>query len=286
MTMSTRSILRSLSALLLLLPSAVLAAGETFGQVSGYVYDPTGAPLAEVPLTINGTSLLRPESRTSGENGRFEFNLLPPGEDYAIEVNVPGFTPIRQKGIKVHLGQTTAVDVSLTVLTETQAVQTFQIIERVNPVLNPESAQATTVVTGEKATETPMFTQPEGIPQQVAGTSFSNKPVTRGGLARYGKFYVDGLDTTDVTDGSITGLINFFTVDNFDVITGGFDAQYNSLGMVENVVTKSGSNRFTYDAALTLSPPFLTTQNLIASPSPAYTGLYTNTNAPGPAPSV
>src|SRR5579871_2049677 len=110
-----------LAAGLLLVPASAYAVGETYGRVSGYVYDPTGAPLSEVPLTISGTSLIKPISRTSGEDGRYEFDQLPPGEDYQIEVQVPGFTPIRQKGIKVHLGQTTPADVNLTVMTETGA---------------------------------------------------------------------------------------------------------------------------------------------------------------------
>jgi len=268
--------------LALAFPGAALAVGETTGSVSGYVYDPTNAPLSDVPLTISGPALLAPISRVSDENGRFTFSPLPPGDGYAIEVKVPGYTPIRQTGISVRLGQTSSVDVNLTVLTETSAAQTFQIVEKVNPIMNTESTQAATVVTAEKAAGTPQFTQTEGIPQEVAGTSFSNKPVTRGGLARYGRFYVDGLDTTDITDGSMTGVINFYTVENFDVVTGGFDAQYNSLGMVENVVTKSGSNHYTFDLVGTLSPPFLTAQNLVPSPQPAYVGLLTNTLQSGP----
>ena len=58
------------------------------------------------------------------------------------------------------------------------------------------------------------------------------------------------MDTTDITDGSITAPMNFDAVENFEVITGGLDAQYNALGMIENAVTKNGSNRLTYDASL------------------------------------
>src|SRR5438309_11132787 len=94
------------------------AAGELFGRVGGYVYDPTGAPLAEVPLTLKGSHLLQPQQRTSGEEGRFEFPEVPPGEDYSLEVTVPGFASIRQAKILVLLGQTTPVDVHLQVFTE------------------------------------------------------------------------------------------------------------------------------------------------------------------------
>jgi hypothetical protein len=134
------------------------AAGEITGTVAGYVYDPTGAALSEVPLTITGTNLQQPQSRTTGDDGRYQFGLLPPGEDYAITVEVPGFTPIKQENIVVRLGQTTPVDIHLQVMTETGTqAQTFEIVEKVNPVMNPDSAQSVAVINAEKAAMTPIF---------------------------------------------------------------------------------------------------------------------------------
>ena len=272
-----KNLLRAFAALALLFAaSRARAAGEITGAVAGYVYDPTGAALSEVPLTISGTSLQQPQSRTTGDDGRFEFNLLPPGEDYVIEVEVPGFTPIKQENIVVRLGQTTPVDVRLQVMTEQGAAQTFEIVEKVNPVMNPDSAQSVAVINAEKAAMTPIFHQVEGMAQQVAGVGPGTRPSTRGGLARHGKFYVDGLDTTDVTDGSITAPMNFDAVDNFEIITGGFDAQYNSMGMVTNAVTKNGSNEFRIDTSLTLNPTWMSAAPNFPSTQPAYYGNYIN----------
>ena len=268
-----------LALLALALPMTALAAGENYGRVAGYVYDPTGTPLAEVPLTISGPALQQPMSRTSGEDGRFEFGQLPPGEGYALEVKVEGFTPIKKTGIIVRLGQNTPVDVKLEVLTETQAVATYEIVEKVNPIINPDSAQTGAVMTAEKAASTPIFNQVQTVPQLVAGVGPGNSPSSRGGLTRYGKFYVDGMDTTDVTDGSITAPMNFYAVENFEVITGGLDAQYNALGMVENVVTKSGSNKFTYDVTLILSPAWSNAKAQYASDQAANTGNYLESTA-------
>ena len=258
--------LRSLFAIAVCaLPQAARAAGALTGRVSGYVYDPTGAALAEVPLTISSAEALpNPQSRVTGEDGRFEFDNLPPGEDYVIEVNVPGFTPIKQTGIKVRVGATTPADVSLTVLTETQAVATFQIIEKVNPVLNPDSAQSGGTISAEQIYKVPIFGQAEQMAQQVAGagpSDGSGRLSTRGGIRRFTKFFVDGLDTTDITDSGITSPINFNAAESFEVMSGGMDAQYNSLGMITNVVTKNGSNRWTYDLALILQPDWMAGKN-------------------------
>ena len=98
-----------------------------------------------------------------------------------LEVSVPGFTPIKITGITVHLGLSTPVDVHLTVMTESsQAAQTYEITEKVNPALNPDSSQTGAVVTNEKAEITPMFHQIQAMPQQVAGVGQGSSPSDAG----------------------------------------------------------------------------------------------------------
>lgn len=273
-----RALLALLALVLLPLPS--LAARGNYGKVSGYVYDPTGAPLSEVPLTLSGPAMQLPQSTVSGEDGRFEFTLVPPGEGYALEVKVEGFTPIKKTGLTVRLGQTSPVDVKLDVLTETEAVATYEIVTQVNPIINPDSAQLGAVLTAEKAAATPIFNQVQAVPQLVAGVGPGNTPSSRGGLSRYGKLFVDGMDTTDVSDGSITAPLNYYAVENFEVITGGLDAQYNGLGMIQNVVTKTGSNEFTYDASLILSPAWANAKALAASNQGTHVGGFTQNSSP------
>ena len=144
--------------------------------------------------------------------------------------------------------------------------------------MTTDSTQSTTVVTFEKAAQTPIFHQVERIASQVAGVGPGTRPSTRGGLSRFGKFYVDGMDTTDITDGTITAPMNFDAVDQFEVITGGFDAQYNALGAVTNAVTKSGSNQLRYDVNLTLSPPWSIAQNAVPGSQPGFVGAYGGDN--------
>ena len=270
----TGRILPLLALLLLAAPRA--RATEITGRVAGYVYDPTGTALSEVPLTIAGPSLQKEMTATTGDDGRYELANLPVGEGYTIEVNVPGFAPVRQTNVKVRLGETTPVDVSLNVLTEAQAVATYQIHETVNPLLNPDSAQVTNIITAEKAAESPVFHQVEGMAQQAVGVGPGSRPSTRGGLSRYTQIKVDGMDTTDISAGGITAPMNFDAVENFEIITGSMDAEYNSLGVITNIVSRSGSNKFTVDANLTLSPSFATVKNAFPANNPGYFGNYLN----------
>ena len=282
--MKARTLRKSLPGVLALalLLSPRARAIEITGRVAGYVYDPTGAALSEVPLTIAGPALQKQIAATTGDDGRFELGNLPVGEGYTIEVNVPGFAPVRQTGIKVRLGETTPVDVRLNVLTETQAAATYEIHETVNPLLNPDSAQVTNIITSEKAAESPVFHLVEGMAQQAVGVGPGSRPSTRGGLARYTQVKVDGMDTTDISSGGITAPMNFDAVENFEIITGSMDAEYNSLGVITNIVSRTGSNAFTVDANLTLSPEFATVRNSFPANNPGYVGNYLNSTVPLP----
>jgi Carboxypeptidase regulatory-like domain len=258
------------------------AIGEITGRIAGYVFDPTGAALSEVPLTLTGSQLAVAIERSTGDEGKFEFDNLPVGDDYVLEVNVPGFQPVRLAAVNVRLGQTTPADIHLQIQAEGQASQTFTIIEKVNPVINPDSAQSVAVIDAEKAAQTPIFHQVEGMAQQVAGVGPGTRPATRGGLSRHGRFFVDGLDTTDITDGSITAPMNFDAVQNFEIIVGGMDAQYNSMGMITNAVTKSGTNEWKYDVNFTLQPTPLAAKNQYPANQPPIYSLYVDPSLPGP----
>lgn len=259
--------------LFFLVSSAAFAAGETSGRIAGTIFDPNGAPLPFVNVTVTGTAQLGTAVRESAKNGTYAFESLSPGSDYVLVVEVEGFAKVRQTGITVDLGRTTRIDVKLSLATEMES-EVVEVVAVVNPVMTTDSTQSTTVVTFEKATQTPIFHQVERIASQMAGVGPGTRPSTRGGLSRFGKFYVDGMDTTDITDGSITAPMNFDAVDQFEVITGGFDAQYNALGAVTNAVTKSGSNKFRYDVNLTLSPPWATAQNAVPGSQPGFTGVF------------
>jgi hypothetical protein len=118
--------------------------------------------------------------------------------------------------------------------------------------------------------------------QLAVGVGPGSRPATRGGLGRYASLYVDGMNTTDVTTGGITSPMNFDAVENFEIITGGMDAQYNSMGVVTNIVSKTGSNRYTVDANLTLSPKWATVKNAFPANNPGYVGNYVTSPVPLP----
>jgi outer membrane receptor protein involved in Fe transport len=85
------------------------------------------------------------------------------------------------------------------------------------------------------------------------GTSFS------GSSSLENQYYVDGVNTTGLTYGTVgSPVINDF-IEEIEVITGGYNAEYGrATGGVVNVVTKSGSNEFKGDIFGYYQPGFLT----------------------------
>jgi len=272
----------SLGALLLLLvtlPTGAFAASEISGRIAGYVFDPTGSGLSQVPITLRGPTV-QPIERVTDDTGRYEFDDVPVGSDYVLEVNIPGFAAVRQPAIRVLAGQTTALDVRLQQLTESAPGATYELKAKVNPTLNPDSAQAGLALEAERVERLPVPHNAANLPQLLPGVGPGTRPATRGGLARYSKFFVDGLEVTDIVDGGLFVPLNFDAIENFEVLIGAMDAQYNGLGAVVNAVTKDGSNTFRYDLSLTASPEFFSAVPRYAASNLDFVGDYLLSDRP------
>jgi hypothetical protein len=118
--MRSRSLITQASCLSLLLCS--LAFTQTSNtSLSGVVKDPAGSviPGATVVLTNAATSTMR--SQKTGSEGRYSFDLLPPG-DYKLEVQASGFRKQTMQSIHVLIAQANTIDVTMEVGTITEEV--------------------------------------------------------------------------------------------------------------------------------------------------------------------
>jgi len=238
------------------------AVGELGGSIGGFVtIKGTKDGLASVPISATSKQLIGGAQQVvTGDDGSYSFVNLPPGT-YELQIAMEGFAPIKQVGIRVNAGQRSSVDIELEIGSAESTQQTTKIIEKVNPILNAESAAAVTPVSNQQVTRAPTFRQEKAIAQFTAGvTSGTDKVAVRGGLGRFNRYFIDGLEVTDITlgaFGSSSALINSDSVEQFVISVGAMDAEYNSLGLVQNMVTRSGGNQFTVDATAILQPPFM-----------------------------
>lgn len=80
----------------LAIPIAALRAAQTNpALLAGSVYDPTGAVLPEVRLSLEDAQQVNREA-TTDRNGRFEFPAVAPGK-YVLKASLPGFRALQQE---------------------------------------------------------------------------------------------------------------------------------------------------------------------------------------------
>jgi hypothetical protein len=108
-------ILIAVAATVLLVPAEAMAqATGRNGTVAGTVTDPDGAPLPGVSVTINGDTLIQPQTGVTGMDGRYRVPALPPGT-YVVSVALDGFNPMQQEDIRVNMGSTQEVNFTLAI---------------------------------------------------------------------------------------------------------------------------------------------------------------------------
>src|SRR6476469_5679019 len=84
------------------------------GQITGIVTDTAGAPVSGA--TIIAIQLSTGVTRTvvSSAAGVYAVPGLIPGE-YGLDIDLPGFKPIRRRGVQVETGEAVRLDVALDV---------------------------------------------------------------------------------------------------------------------------------------------------------------------------
>jgi len=243
--------LAALAALVVLFASArAQAVGETNGRIAGVVTAAaTKQPLAGADVRVAGPSLIGGARATQTDDaGRYEFVELPPGT-YDVEAGYPGFAPARRR-VVVRQGETAPLDLAWTATSAD--VKTYTIVEELH-LTRPDSTQQGTVITADQADRVATGRTYQNLAQQVAGVvdvDGGGNPQIKGGNLTMNRYLVDGLDITDPVTNTFSANINFESLGSIEVLTGGMEAQYNSLGGVINLVTNGGSDRLHVDASV------------------------------------
>ncbi len=208
------------------------------GSLNGKVTDKEGQPLPGVSVTIKSPALILPQmTAVTNEEGFFRFPALPPGI-YTVAFEISGFKTLVREGIRVSVGVTTTLDVSL----ELSPIQESIVVTGQSPVVD---RQRTTLVRN----LTTEFLQ--SIPAtRTLGTFFNMVPGVTGNTAhgsseRDNVYALDGVNITDPVTGTQAGSFSLDIMEELSVQTAGLPAEFGSVrGAMVNVVTKSGGNKF------------------------------------------
>lgn len=242
--MNTKKLLVAVALLAASLGQAEIARAQssTAGAVSGVVTDAaTGDPLAGVTIVATSPALQGTQSAITEGNGYYKITNLPPGI-YVVTFYYANVT-VKRTEIDVNANKNTSVYVKLDT---TQAGGEVIEIKGTPNIDTTSTAQGITLdqnytrnipVPGRTFAGT--LGSAAGSADDELGVSFS------GSTSLENQYVVDGVNTTGLSYGTIgSPIINDF-IQEIEVITGGYNAEYGrSTGGVVNVVTKSGSNEF------------------------------------------
>jgi hypothetical protein len=210
------------------------------------VTDATGAVLPGVTVEATSPNLQSTRSMVTSQGGFYRIPAVPPGQ-YRVRATLPLFTSA-EKTATVSLDATATVDLTLRLSAEETVVVSGQA-----PLLDLTSATTGTTYTAGVIARLPVSRNYADIVRSNPAVE-PDRGETQGrsiGLAIYGatsaenQWIIDGVNTTNVLKGSQGKAINNEFVQEVEVKTGGYQAEYGrALGGIINVITKSGGNEF------------------------------------------
>ncbi|MGE5184709.1 MAG: TonB-dependent receptor domain-containing protein [Acidobacteriota bacterium] len=227
----------------LLDPATARAQNATTGAIQGIVTDKkTGEPMAGVTVVVSSTALNQTQTAITDDKGTYRVTDLPPG-DYDVTFYFADIS-VAQNGVRVGINKTAPVYQKID---QTQAGGETIKVEAKAPTIDPTSTTQGITIDKEYLNNVPVpgrtfeaaLGAAAGSQGDAMGVAFS------GSTSLENQYYVDGVNTTGLTFGTIgSPVVNDF-IEEIEVITGGYQAEYGrATGGVVNVVTKSGSNEF------------------------------------------
>jgi hypothetical protein len=234
----------------LFLVVAPLVAQTTTGRLIGTVVDDAGEFLSGVSVTVTSPSLIGgAQSKSTDDAGTFSFIGIAPGE-YTVRAEQSGFVPQERTRVKVSLGHT----VSLTIaMPQGSFSGEIEVVDE-TPVVDPTQVGSGQVFDGSymqdsaigsvNRTYYSIVTQTAGV---AGGGAWGGIPQPRvfGSTIGENAYFIDGMDITDPSRATTGVTLNFDAIDEIQLQTGGFEAEYGrATGGIINLVTRSGGNRF------------------------------------------
>jgi outer membrane receptor protein involved in Fe transport len=230
--------------------AALLMSGVTFAQttgtIEGTITDQSGGSLPGVSVAIHSPALQGSRVATTGADGRFRFPALPPGS-YRVTATLSGFTTVEKTAV-VSLDATATVKMAMQVSAKEEVVVTGEA-----PLVDTTSTTTGTTYTAKVIDKLPVGRNYADIVLSQPGVQ-TDSGETQGrslALSIYGStssenlFLIDGVNTTNVIKGFQGKAINPEFIQEVEVKTGGYQAEYGrNTGGVINVITKSGGNEF------------------------------------------
>jgi hypothetical protein len=227
-----------------------LAWGQNDATLSGTVADSTGAviPQAAVKLTSREQGTVR--TAETNQSGVYQFSFLLPGS-YNIEISANGFKTTTRTNLVLAAAQNARFDFTLEVGSVTENV----VVSAQSEAVEKESAQLGSVIDNTRVVEMPLNSRifwqlpllsPNVMPPaQNSGLGYRGGFNVAGSCEGCNTFNLNGMDDNDNTKAIPGFRPSIDAIQEFNVLTGVYPAQYGYASGGQIVMTtKSGTNQF------------------------------------------
>ncbi len=200
----------------LLLPAVLMAAG---GKIKGKVTDrESGEALVGATVQVVGTSY----GGTTDVNGVFTILNLDPGT-YTLKSSYIGYQAITLANVRVNADLTTEANFALPA--EGVKVQTVEIVAQ-RPLIEKSATNETHIIDSDVLNAIPIRSVTQAAALQPGVVLVGNDVYVRGSRADETGFVLDGVNVTDPVNGGRGVTISQDAVEQIQVRTGGYPAEY------------------------------------------------------------
>lgn len=248
------------AAALLLLPAVGLAQTGG-GSLRGSVHDAQGGALPGVTVTATAPELLRPVIGVTNEEGLYRLVNLPPGT-YTLSAELAGFSTVRREGVLLRAGANFQVDLTMQLgsLQETVTVTgDSPMIEVSNPsnVLNIDGEFQRQMPIQARSNWSDFLELTPGVISRGFDDGSGRQVYFGHGTEHFAHvIQLEGMIASNYHDAQVTYVgMGADMISDVQVKTGGVDASSPmGVGLVMNVITKSGGNSFKGSAGFAYQP--------------------------------
>ncbi len=212
-----------------------IAFGGSTGKITGVVKDKkTGDPIVGANVRLEGTTL----GSSTDFDGKYFMLNVPPNE-YSLVVTMIGYTSYKITGVRVKGDLTTSIDVDISEAVLQLGQEVEVVAER--PLVQKDLTAKTAIVSGEDIVAMPVTEVDQVVNIQAGFVDGS----LRGGRSGEVAYWIDGVPVTDAYDGSQIVQVNKNLIQELQVISGAFNAEYGqAMSGIVNITSKEGSSKF------------------------------------------
>jgi hypothetical protein len=246
-----RALCSALLSLTLAAPAFAQSQGAN-GAIEGTVVDSSGGVLPGVTVTITNIDTAAERSVVTNEKGIYRAPLLPLGT-YRVVAELQGFKRFEQSGIRLSVGQSAVVNVSMGVGTVSETIT----VNADSPLIDTARIDIGHTMSDLEVHNLPLvarnpynfaLVQP-GV-TGIENVEFGVPRLAANGAAMRINYMIDGNTNTEKDRAGLRLLpMSEVMIQEVKVVTTGFAPEFGqTMGMVYNAVTPSGTNTFKGEA--------------------------------------